>query len=66
MAILFGDNYCQAKFQVQKGIKYRNYVVSVQKCHKLVVVDTFTEDSTMISDVPDTRTSLRASNYKET
>lgn len=64
MAILFGDNYCQARFQVQKGIKGKN---SIQMFLRLVAVDTFFQDSTTTSDILRPRyTTLRASNYKET
>lgn len=49
-AILSGDKYCQARFQVQNGIKGRS-LASVQMLLKLVVVNTFIQDSTFTSDV---------------
>lgn len=67
MAILFGDNYCQARFQAPKRIKGRHFVASIQILLKLVVVDTFIQDCTMTSDVlgPKYMYISRASNYKE-
>lgn len=51
MAILFGDNYRQARFQAPKRIKGRNFVASIQILLKLMVVYTFIQDPTMTSDV---------------